>query len=130
NHVVVVNQSGLGLPDRDYYLGAEPRLEAVRTAYRAYMTKLMTLAGEANADARVAAVFEFEKALAGVHWARVDLRNADKTYNKWTTADFETQAQGYPWKAHRAALGIADQPFYVVGQPSAMTGEAKLFAAT
>lgn len=127
-YVVTVGQSGLSLPDRDYYLKDDPKLETVRTAYKAYMAKLLTLAGEPNAEARAAGVFELEKAIAGVHWTRVESRDVDKTYNKWSWADFAAKAPGYPWAAMTAGLGLPQQSAYIVAQPSAVAGEAKLFA--
>jgi putative endopeptidase len=129
-YVVQAGQSGLTLPDRDYYLKDDAKLAAVRTAYQAYMAQLMTLAGEANAAARANAVFEFEKALANTHWTRVESRDADKTYNKWTFADFETKAPGYPWAVWQRSMGVPQQQAYIVRQPSALTGEAKVFADT
>ncbi|WP_294294928.1 M13 family metallopeptidase N-terminal domain-containing protein, partial [uncultured Sphingomonas sp.] len=127
-YVVMAAQSGTSLPDRDYYLKDDVKLAAIRTAYQGYLTQLLTLAGESNAQARAAAVFEFEKALATAHWSRVENRDADKTYNKWTFADFETKAPGYPWGQAMGALGVPKQRFYIVRQPSAVTGEAKAFA--
>ncbi len=130
NYIVLAGQSGLSLPDRDYYLKDDPKLAAVRTAYQAYLAQLFTLAGEQNAVARANAVFEFEKAIATTHWTRVESRDADKTYNKWTFADFETKAPGYPWAAWQRAMGVPQQAAYIVRQPSAVTGEAKAFADT
>jgi putative endopeptidase len=129
-YIVFTAQSGLTLPDRDYYLKDDPKLEAVRTAYRAYLAQLFTLAGEQNAQARADAVFAFEKALANAHWTRVESRDADKTYNKWTAADFAAKAPGYPWSQHWAGLGVPQQTAYIVAQPTALTGEAKVFADT
>jgi putative endopeptidase len=130
NYVVVAGQAGLSLPDRDYYLRDDPKLETVRTAYRAYLAKLFELSGEANAVARADAVFAFEKALANAHWTRVESRDADKVYNRWSAADFEAKAPGFPWQQLNAGLGYPAQPFYIVRQPSAITGEAKVFADT
>jgi putative endopeptidase len=130
NYVVVTAQSGLSLPDRDYYLKDDPKLEVVRTAYKAYLAQLFTLAGEANGVTRADAVFEFEKRLAATHWTRIQSRDADATYNKWTMADFEAKAPGYPWKLHADTMGFPAQRFYVVRQPTALTGEAALFGET
>ncbi|HEX8555734.1 MAG TPA: M13 family metallopeptidase, partial [Sphingomonas sp.] len=129
-YVVNLGQSGLGLPDRDYYLKDDAKLATIRTAYQAYLARMLTLAGEPNAEARAAAVFNMEKAIATAHWTRVDSRDADKTYNKWTAADFAAKAPGFPWADYMATMGVANQPFYLVAQPSAVTGEAAAFAAT
>ena len=129
-YIVGFGQAGLGLPARDYYLDDNPKLAAIRTAYRGYLARMLTLAGEPDAEARAAQVLAFEKALAAVHWTRTESRDADKTYNKWSAADFAAKAPGFPWSQFNAAAGIADQQSYIVAQPSAMTGEAKLFADT
>ena len=127
-YVVGVNQGGIGLPDRDYYLKDDPKLAAVRTAYQAYLAQMLTLAGQDNADARAAAVFGLEKQIAQVHWTRIESRDADKTYNQWTPADFTAKAPGFPWADYVKQLGMGGQRFYLVSQPSAITGEAKVFA--
>src|SRR3546814_7053058 len=51
-YIVTMYQSGLGMPDRDYYLKADPKLDQTRTAYKASLAKMLTLAGESNAVAR------------------------------------------------------------------------------
>ncbi|WP_375392730.1 M13 family metallopeptidase [uncultured Sphingomonas sp.] len=129
-YVVGFNQGGIGLPDRDYYLKDDPKLAAIRTAYQGYLAQMLTLAGEANAPARAAAVFGLEKDIAQIHWTRIESRDADKTYNQWTAADFTAKAPGYPWAAYLTALGMPTEPFYLVSQPSAMTGEAAVYART
>jgi putative endopeptidase len=129
-YVVQFGQSGLGLPDRDYYLKDDAKLATVRTAYQAYIARMLTLAGEPNASARAAAIFTMEKGLATAHWTRIESRDADKTYNKWTAADFAAKAPGFPWAQYMTAMGVTGRPFYLVAHPTALTGEAKVFADT
>lgn len=127
-YAIVFGQAGLGLPDRDYYLKDDPKLAATRKAYQAYLAKMLTLAGEADAEPRAAAVVALENALAEAHWTRVDSRDADKIYNKMTLAELVAQAPGYDWAGHFQAAGIpADAPL-IVAQPSAFAGEAKAWA--
>jgi putative endopeptidase len=130
SYAVSLGQGGIGLPDRDYYLKDDAKLATIRTAYQAYLTQMLTLAGEPNAAARAAAVFGMEKALATAHWTRIESRDADKTYNKWTAADFAAKAPGFPWAEYMTAMGVSGRPFYLVAQPSAVTGEAKVYADT
>ncbi|WNG17974.1 M13 family metallopeptidase [Cystobacter fuscus] len=129
-YVASLRQSGLGLPDRELYLDEDARLASIRTAYRAYLAKMLTLAGERDADERAAAVFAFEKALAQAHWTRADARDVEKTYNQWSLADFEAKAPGFPWRDYFAAMELPPQPAYIAQQPSAFTGEARVFATT
>ena len=127
-YVVGLYQGGIGLPDRDYYLKDDPKLAAIRTAYQAYQAQMLGIAGQPDAAARAAAVFGMEKALATAHWTRIESRDADKTYNQWTPADFTAKAPGFPWAKFLTDLGAPQQRFYLVSQPSALTGEAKVFA--
>jgi putative endopeptidase len=64
-YIVGVTQSGLGLPDRDYYLKPDAKLAAARTAYAQYITRLLTLAGQPDAAGAAARVVAFETQLAG-----------------------------------------------------------------
>ncbi|MBA4047853.1 MAG: peptidase M13 [Sphingomonas sp.] len=130
-YIVNVTQSGIAMPNRDYYVKEGVDLDKVRTAYQANVATMLGLIGEgANAEARAKAVFEFEKSLATAHWTAIESRDSDKTYNKWSAADFDAKAPGMPWGAIRAALGVAGEKEFIVAQPSAITGEAKAFADT
>ncbi len=130
DYIVGFYQSGLGLPDRDYYLKDDAKLAEARTQYQAYLTTMLGMTGADNAQQRAAAVFTFEKALAQAHWTRIESRDADKTYNKWMPADFAAKAPGFPWSEYLPAAGVAGQSAYLVAQPTAVAGEAKVFAAT
>ena len=131
HYIVSVNQGGIALPNRDYYLKDDPKLAAVRAAYQANSAKMLALIGEGdNAEARAQAVFAFEKALAEAHWTAIQSRDSDATYNKWSAADFDAKAPGMPWGALRTAYGVAGESDFIVAQPSAITGEAKVVGAT
>jgi putative endopeptidase len=129
-YIAQFGQDGLGLPDRDYYLKDDAALAKNRTAYVAYLAQLLTLAGEPNAAARAQAIMAFETEIAKVHWTPEESREADKTYNKWARGDFDAKAPGFPWATFMTGLGLDTQPNFLVAQPSAFAGEAKLFAAT
>ena len=125
-----LTQSGLGLPDRDYYLRDDAALVEKRDAYQAYLAQLLTLAGEANAAERAAAVVAFERRLAEVHWTRVENRDDEKTYNKWALADFARNAPGFDWGRYFEATGLSGQRDILVSQPSAFTGTARIVGET
>src|SRR3569623_2324313 len=92
-------QSGMGLPDRDYYLSPDAKLAEAKAAYQAHIAKVLTKAGEANADARAKALVEFETAIAQASWTRIASRDADKPYNKMSVADLEKSAPGFAFAA-------------------------------
>ena len=127
-YIVGLRQAGLGLPDRDYYLSADPKLVEARTAYQAHIAKMLTLAGEPNADARAKAIVDFETEIAKVSWTRVDSRNADKTYNKVAVADLARTAPGFDFAAYLRANNTPVDTV-IVAQPSAVAGIARLIAA-
>jgi len=123
-------QSGLGLPDRDYYLRDDASLVEKRTAYQAYLAQLLTLCGEENAAGRAAAVVALERRIAEVQWTRVESRDDERTYNKWARADFARHAPGFDWVRYFEATGLAAQPNILVSQPSAFTGTARIVSET
>jgi putative endopeptidase len=128
NYTVSMSQGGLGMPDRDYYLSADPKLVAVKAAYQAHVAKMFTLAGEPNADARAAALVMFETEIAKVHWTRIQSRDADKGYNKMTVADLVRTAPGFDFAAFLAGSKLTSETL-IVRQPSAVTGMAALIGA-
>ena len=121
-------QSGLGMPDRDYYLSDSPKLVETKVAYEKHLTNVLTLAGEPNAAARAKAIVAFETAIARVHWTKVESRDANKTYNMMTLAQLRKTAPGFDFAAMFTAAGVKVDSV-IVGQPSAIAGEAKLVAA-
>lgn len=125
--VVQAFQSGLGLPDRDYYLDDKnPAFGAARAKYTAYIATLLGLAGYDNAAARAEAIFALETAIARTHWTRVERRQAEKTYNPVATADLATRFPGVDWARLMAGTGIPAQGETIIATPSAIEGTAKL----
>ena len=120
-------QSGLGMPDRDYYLKADPKLADIRAKYLQHLTNVLTLAGEPNAAARAKAVMALETDIAKAHWTQVESRDATKTYNKMSLAELQKRAPGIDFAALFSAAGI-DSSQLIVAQPSAITGTARVVA--
>ena len=125
---IQLGQGGTGLPDRDYYL--QPNFSDKKTAYRAYVVRLLTLAGWPDPDASASAVVSFETALAQVQWARADRRDPVKTYNPMTVADLATRAPQFDWHAFFAAAELPKADQVVLTEASAVVAEARLAGAT
>ena len=123
-----LQQSGLGLPDRDYYLSKDAKLAEAKAAYQTHIAKMLTFAGEPNAEARAKAIVDYETQIATISWTRTDSRDADKTYNKLTVAALAKSAPGFDFAGYFAGLG-APVDSVIVAQPSAVTGIARLIAA-
>jgi putative endopeptidase len=116
--VLYLLQSGLGLPDRDYYLKDDARLKEYRAKYVAYVAKALTLAGVRAADAAAKDVMALETRLARSHWTNVESRDAVKTYNKVALSDLPKQFPGLDWSAWLQELGVANAKAVIVSQPS------------
>jgi predicted metalloendopeptidase len=122
-------QGGLGLPDREYYVSTEPRMQAVRARYEAYIGRLLALAGLDRAAERARAVMTLETALAqgqATAEASASDHNADSV---WTRADFPRQAPGMDWVAFLAAAGLGGQDSFVAWQPGALRSLAALVSS-
>jgi putative endopeptidase len=128
--IVHLGQGGLGLPDRDYYLSEDAGLVAKRAAYQAYLARLLTLAGEANGEARAAAVVQFERSLAQVQWTRIQNRDENASYNRWAMADFAANAPGLDWASYFRETGFQNQATFLVAQPNTFTASARIIGET
>ena len=111
-------QGGLGLPDRDYYFATDKERASYREKYVAFVTNVLTLAGDKNAAANAKQIFDLETRLARAHWTNVQNRDAVKTYNKVTVADLPRQFPGFDWSAWTTELGVNSVPAVIVSQPS------------
>jgi len=78
-YVFDLNQDGLGMPDRDYYLQDEPQLKQIRAGYLQHVQKMLTLAGANNAAQQARDILALETALAKVQWTKVENRDPVKT---------------------------------------------------
>ena len=127
-NTLYIGQSGLGLPDRDYYLteGFKPQLEA----YRAFAERALKMAGYADPAKAAADVVAFETAVAKVSWPVADRRDIDKTYNPVSLTELQAYAPEIPWADYLAAAGITGRDQVVLGEKTAVRDIAKLFAAT
>jgi len=127
-YAVGLDQGGLSLPDRDYYL-KENFAEKLKE-YRAHVQTMFTLLGEkpAAAEANAATVIDLETDLAQASRSRVDLRDPDKNYNKFTGAELAAKTPALAWKVYFTDLNLANPAYEIVGQPEFFTALDKLVA--
>lgn len=126
--VPYVLQGGLGLPDRDYYLSSKPEMVKIRDAYKAYVAKLLVLAGVSDPAARADRILALETRIAQAHTDNVTSQDAHKANNPWKKADFAAKAPGIDWNGFWNAAGLASQQDFVVWQPATVAAVAKLVA--
>jgi predicted metalloendopeptidase len=126
-YITYVTQSGLGLPDRDWYLSSDDSTHrTAREAYRAYIGKLLTLADYPRSSEAADSVMTIEQGLATAHWDRVKNRQAELTYNKMQLEQISASAPGLDWTTYLQELGISESGF-VVNQPDFLTAFASLW---
>ena len=115
-HVAYVNQGGLTLPDRDYYLDtANPKFDKARQALPAYIRSLLKAAGRDEVAA--AAIVDLETAIARAQWDKVKNRDNEATYNPHTIDELGRLAPNLDWMQFLTALGAGSADRVIVGQP-------------
>ncbi|HWQ52276.1 MAG TPA: M13 family metallopeptidase [Bryobacteraceae bacterium] len=117
-----VDQGGLSLPDRDYYLKDDARSTELRAAYQTHLRRMIALLGEKPEDAAAKAqvVMELETGLARASLDRVTLRDPARRYHKMTRHELGSLAPEVPWDRYFAEAGapafdtlnIAVPPFF------------------
>jgi putative endopeptidase len=122
-----LRQSGIGLPDRDYYL--EERFAPQKARYQQYVAQMLGLAGWEQPEDSAAKVVALETEIARAHWSRAESRNRDKTYNPMTQAELEAQAPGFPWATYFRAAGVDHAQKAIVAQNTAVPKLAQIFAS-
>jgi putative endopeptidase len=130
-YVFDLGQDGLGMPDRDYYLVRDGKMEDARKEYGQYIEKMLTLAGDKTAVKDAKDIMALETELAKVQWTKVENRDPVKTYNKFEFAKLDAIARGYDWKEYLIDSGVDGKTDYlVVSQPSYITGFNNLLQRT
>ena len=123
-------QSGLGLPDKDYYFNETERFEKLRAGYIAHIENMFNLAGLKNGKAAAQTIMALETKLAGFHWTKVESRDSTKRYNKFNVTDLNTVTDAFNWTAYLEAQGVATQKDLIINQPSFVKGFGETFATT
>jgi predicted metalloendopeptidase len=93
-------QTGLGMPDRDYYVKKDDaRLAGVREKYRVWLKDFLAAGGVKDAAAAADSIYAIETKLATAHWTRVQNRDAEKTYNLYDRAAVAKLMPSFDWSA-------------------------------
>jgi len=129
-YIVTVSQSGLGLPDRSYYLRPGAQFESIRKAYTEYLTRLFTLADRPDPSGAAQRILQFETRIAQVQWDRARNRDRDATYNKMSVQKLDELTPSWSMSAflRGAGLGAADE--VVVRQPDYLQAVDTVLAST
>lgn len=117
-HNVSLGLSGLGLPDRDYYLDDGEVFSDIRADYLAYVEVMLSHAGHLDPAESAQRVLAIETQIAKLQWPRAERRDRDKTYNPTTLDAFKAQHVAFPWGDFFAARGIVSAPSLNVVHPN------------
>lgn len=129
-YIAYFTQTGLGLPDRDYYLEDNPRFAGIREKYLQYINDLLTLAEIDGGAEKAQAIMELETKMAEVFWSRAESRDRDKTYNKVTLDELRSKHPDFAWADYLQKTGLGSEQEFIVRQPSSLEGVVKLFKDT
>ena len=128
-NLLSLNQGGIAMGDRDYYLSADSTNIALRESYIKYIERLFTLAGYSPESARKAAqsVMKIETELARLSYTRVELRDPQKNYNRMSYTDFLRREKGFDWNGFFTSLGVDSLQYIDAGQLAFIDGVDKLY---
>jgi len=122
-YIISIGQGGTTLPDRDYYLKTDARSQKIRTDYTAYIVKLFTLSGADMVTAMTNAVtiMQLETSMAEAQMSRVEMRDPNKLYNKFSVAGLSAKTPNLNWADILPQLGYkTKQDSLIVSNPKFM----------
>lgn len=117
-YITYIDQSGITLPDRDYYLQDEPQYVKLRKELAVYATDLLNAVGFEDAEAMGKAIVDIETAIAKQQWTKTENRDPVKTYNLRSADEVQSMVAPFSWTAFGNAYQLAADEPIVVGQPS------------
>jgi putative endopeptidase len=127
-NTLAVGQSGLGLPDRDFYL--EAKFKPQRDAYLAYIERTLTMIGDPTPAKTAADILAFETRIAEAHWSAAESRDLQKLFNAMTIEKLQAYAPQVDWNAYLKASGITWTKDLIVAQDTAIQKTAAIYADT
>ncbi|MEA3500684.1 MAG: M13 family metallopeptidase N-terminal domain-containing protein, partial [Candidatus Marinimicrobia bacterium] len=122
-----LDQGGLGLPDRDYYLEESKRSKEIREEYKKHIAKMFTLIGidEKVAEGNSKAIMDIETEMAEVSMSRLERRNPNNLDHKMTMKELTELTPNLKWEMYFTNVGLEKVGDINVASPkflSAMNG--------
>ncbi|MDX5340622.1 MAG: M13 family metallopeptidase, partial [Cyclobacteriaceae bacterium] len=107
-NIIHLSQTGLGLPDRDYYFKSDSSTLGIQNAYQTYLSTLFQLTGKSQPEAQNASakVYGIEKQLAESHKTRIERRVVKENYHKVSVAELDQKHGNIDWKDIFEGLGL------------------------
>lgn len=123
-------QSGIGLPDRDYYFKDDEKSKSIRDAYVKHIETMLSLAGIEGSASAAKSIYSIEEKIAKGHWERVANRDPVKTYNNVEVAKLDSLSKDINWPGFVGALGLGNEKNIIVYQPSFITEFGNVLKST
>ena len=122
--------SGLGLPDRDYYVGEDGDSRDIREKYKTHITRMLQYLGDTQEEAAKNAetILAFETSLARPQLDKVERRDARKTYNPMSVEQLQNEVKAINWKNFFSEIGATDVDTVIVSQPKYMQALQSTFS--
>ena len=128
--VVYLSESGITLPDRDYYLLDDEQFVKGRELYRTYVARLFELAGVEGGADKAETLLALEHQLAQAHWTKEDNRDPVKSYNPKTPEELQQMAPKINWEVTLKASQVLGRDRYIVHQPSYFEAASDIIGGT
>jgi putative endopeptidase len=130
-YMLHLQQGGLRLPDRDYYLSPDSANRKIRLQYAAHVAAMFRLLGEDAGAARrsSAAVLRIETGLARRSRTLEERRDPWANYHKMSVPELAALTPGIDWARHLGAMGLGAADSVVVGQPEFFTRADSMLGA-
>jgi putative endopeptidase len=131
-NIVEFRQGGTSLPDRDYYLKDNDRNKRIKEAYKKYIVTLFTLTGTSpdQAAKNAETILTIETTLAKAQLSRVEMRDPNKTYNKFSVANFDQMTPHLKWSQLLPEMKLNSVDTVIVAQPDFFKSADVLLAST
>tara|TARA_R110002096_G_scaffold108809_4_gene238192 strand:- start:5313 stop:7367 length:2055 start_codon:yes stop_codon:yes gene_type:complete len=107
-YMIYFAQSGLGLPDREYYLKDDEKSQMLREQYVAHIEKMYDLAGFDNGAEAAQTIMALETRLAEQNMSKEDSRNWSVNYNKVSTDELPSVMPNFNWDGYLAEANLED----------------------
>ncbi|MCX6164407.1 MAG: M13 family metallopeptidase [Ignavibacteriae bacterium] len=130
NYVItLLYQSGLGLPDKNYYFKEDERSKAVREEYLKQIGRMLNLIGndESTANNKAKIIYDIELKLAEIAYTKTDLQEPSKNYNKMNLQELITLSGGFDWTLYFKEFGLSEPGDINVAQKPYFEGLGKIF---
>ena len=118
-NLVQINQGGISMGERDYYLGDDEPTRKIREAYRNYVKQLFSMTGKSEAEAQAAmeGVLRIETRIAEASYSATQLRDVENNYHKMSYAALLKDFGGIDWSTLCLLNGIPAVADVSVNQP-------------